>query len=118
MSRMTNTLEHLRDYARDLEADLGKIARNRVANPHFGDVQKFVPAGTEPSDIRTQNLSLTAQTVAAYKNAATAAPTSVNTDDLSPADRTALAAVHALVRAIAAVESHADATQLVASFNG
>lgn len=117
MSRMTNTLEHLRDYAWDLEADLGKIARNRVANPHFGDVQKFVADGTEPSDIRTQNLSLTAQTLAAYKNAATAAPTSANTDDLTTADSTTLSEIRGLVRRIVAVKSYEDAAELVASFN-
>jgi hypothetical protein len=110
------TLTHLQDYTRDLEADLGKAARNRTNNPSFGPGQ-YVPDTSRIDDFTQQNHNTTAQVLRAYKAGASAALSRYNGLFLTGPEKTEVEKIRALIKDIDLVESHADATALVATFN-
>ncbi|MGV8912481.1 MAG: hypothetical protein ACOH14_07685 [Rhodoglobus sp.] len=110
----------LQNYARDLEADLGKIERNTVAgNPNFGDVQRLTePATWKQGPGAGENAAIAHQKLSEYKNYASEALSWVGMrDGLSGPEITARTAVKTLVTSIRDIGDHADAVALVATFN-
>lgn len=110
------TLAHLQDYTRDLEADLGTASRNRTNNPNFGPGQ-YIPDTERLEDHSQQNHDTTAQVLRSYKAGSPAALTKYNGLFLNAAEKVAVDKIRTLISDIDAVESYADATALVATFN-
>jgi hypothetical protein len=110
------TLAHLQDYTRDLEADLGKASRNRTNNPDFRP-GRYVPDTSRLEDFVQQNHDTTAQVLRAYKADASRALSKYNGLFLTAAEKTEVDKIRALINDIDTVESYADATALVATFN-
>jgi hypothetical protein len=109
------SLARLQDYARDLEADLGKIERNHTNNPDLGHVPAFTPAG-DAWDIAQQNAGLAHHRIIDYSRWASAALTPFNGQELTTGEKSAVAAIRDLVTAIQSISTRSDATALVASF--
>jgi hypothetical protein len=114
----------LQDLARDLEADLGKLARWRghvdgSSNPiaHLRDpgvdLDEFSQQRSEFSS--RQGVTVGA-TLTAYRAAASTAQPMVHDPAPAGADLAARTAVFDLIEAIQAVENHDDAIALVATF--
>jgi hypothetical protein len=113
------TLLALKDYARDLEADLGKIERNRVpSNPNFGDVQPLVEPLTSISGLPAgENAIVRRRVLTEYiSNASVALHWVGMRDGLTGPELAARTAVKTLVASIQAINSRADAATLIATF--
>lgn len=114
----------LEDYARDMEADLGKIARNRVRNPNWEFVQLFedpghdiaaqhahVASGFDSSGTRRREeyqLNINAVVDLIYRG--------VDIATLTAPEKAAASALRAKVTAFKAIRSLSEATAFVATF--
>lgn len=108
----------LKDYTRDLEADLGKIERNRVnGNPNFGDVQQMVEPGTFATGAG-ENAAVARAKLTEYCSNASAALSWVNMrDGLTTSEIAAFNEIKELVTSFHAISDRADAVALIATFN-
>ncbi len=113
----------LQDLARDLEADLGKLARtrgtaeagaNRLAHLRDPgpDIASFERQKVDHPSTRTMTVG---KILDSYRAAASTAQTMVHDPAPAGGDLAARTAVLALIAAIQAVESHDDAIALVAT---
>lgn len=114
----------LQDLARDLEADLGKLARTRGTTEastdrlaHLRDpgpdVATFERQKNDHPSTRTMTVG---KIVDSYRAAADTAKAMVHHEGPEGADLVARTAVYDLVAAIQGTESHDDAIALVATF--
>ncbi len=114
----------LQDLARDLEADLGKIARFRgTADASTSHVAHFRDPGPDvatferqKTDYPSTSSTSVGTTLYAYRAAANDASQMVHISAPASEDRAARDGVLALIEAIQAVETHDDAIALVATF--
>ncbi len=114
----------LQDLARDLEADLGKLARTR--GTMFGSTRQTAhlrDPGPDIAEFERQKLEhpststmSVGKALRSYRAAASTAGGMVHISAPAGEDRAARDAVLALIDAIQAVESHDDAIALVATF--
>jgi hypothetical protein len=114
----------LQDYARDLEARLGVISRNRFVNPNEYASMAFAPpiAHVETSDLAVANGSWTENVIERYHSGAGTAATPLDGHDteenpLTDNERTAFATARDLITSIQSIQSYDDASALVATFN-
>jgi hypothetical protein len=111
----------LQDLARDLEADLGKAARCRGrVDPSSGPLAWLRDPGAnlDAFNLQLANFAHTPDRVlSAYSHAALNARTFVHAEGIAGPDLTARAEVFDLIEAIQQVTNHADAAELVATFN-
>lgn len=116
----------LQDLARDLEADLGKLARARGTSD--GTTKSLASLRDPGPDLETfakqkaqhpmaSGLSVLRVT-RAYGDAAELAGPMVHANAPAGDDLAARTTVHDLIASIRAVRNHDDATALVASFEG
>lgn len=115
----------LEDLARDLEADLGKLARTRGAGSETTEqLVSFRDPGPDLESFEKQKTShptaggmSVVRVTRAYANAAKLAGPMVHANAPTGEDLAARTAVHDLIAAINAVHNHDDATALVATFD-
>ena len=115
--------EALRDYARDLEARLSVVTRNRFVNPNDYTAMAFAPPSLhrDSPDVVVTNIGRTEDILARYHQGAGSAVTPIEGHDdeenpLTPSQKAAFKAVYDLVAAIQAVTTYGEASALVASF--
>jgi hypothetical protein len=110
-------LAALKDYTRDLEADLGKIERNRADNPDYGFVQRMVQPGREPGGLVSTNAGVGLHRLNDYKShAADALSWLITGDVLTTNEVAARGLVQSLYASIQSIHARADAITLIATF--
>ena len=105
----------LKDYARDMAADLGKASRTRIENPDFGHVQPLASLAPVSPGILNQRVQLQAQISAEYARLAAGAHERPG----MPSTAGELAArdvIRTLVDQIRSATTYTSASTLVASF--
>jgi hypothetical protein len=111
----------LQNLARDLEADLGKAARQRGRVDPSSSPLAWVRdpgANLDAFNLQLANFSHAPERVlSAYAHAALNARTFVHAEGISGSDITVRTGVLDLIEAIQQVTNHADAVELVATFN-
>lgn len=132
-TRATDITAALQDYARDLEARLAVISRNRFANPNdyaamgfaqparFADTADPGVANIHLAGVGVANAHLQATVLERYWQGAGSAVQPLNGHDtpespLTDSERTAFEAARTLSAAIVAVSSLSEASALVATF--
>lgn len=123
-ARATDITAALRDYARDLEARLSVISRNRFVNPNDYAAMRFAqPTGRpETGDVATANAYLKVNVLERYRQGAGGAvlPLDGHDTDESPltdSERAAFGEARELATAISSVTSLSEASALVATFS-
>ncbi|WP_309617697.1 hypothetical protein [Salinibacterium sp.] len=115
--KATVALATLQDHVRDMEADLGKIARNRQANPNFDFVSDMTDPFREPGGLAALNSNLASQRALQYRTAAFAAMRTLEgLTGLTGPETTAVTAVKTLVAAVQTIGTRAQAAALIATF--
>lgn len=123
-SRAHDLTAALQDYARDLEARLGVINRNRFVNPNEYASMTFAPPTVHlpTAELTVANAHWAENVLDRYHRGAGSATAAIEGHDteqnpLSPSERAAFKAVHDLIAAIQSVQSYDEASALVATFS-
>lgn len=110
----------LQDYARDIEADLGKQARALTANPNWEFVQPFNDVGPTLAAYQADRARYSPypHRLSHYQRNAAGARDAILRVGApeTTAERTAYAEILALLDSINTIRTHPDAVALVATF--